>query len=431
MSDASLFRDFRSNLTVTNPEAISTSYNSITMRLNKDYWDLESETSHSMKIGSWGRHTAINGVSDLDMVFEIPEADFKRYQALAGIGPSTMLKEVRDCLLERYPNTLIKADGQIVGVFFTGFRVEVLPAFLDANGNYVHGDSNNGGSWKTTKPRPEIAAVNALDKATNGNLKHVCKMLRAWKNKAGVGIGGLLVDTFAYKFFIDHPEYNDATFGDYSDLMVSVLSYLGGLPVQGYWLAPGSNQRVRCKAKFQAKARKAAAKCEEAKGLGTEAARAKLWRAVFGMAFPSVESILKTAMLPEGVTDPEQFIEKLHPLDIRYDIEVDCEVKEANVLVGMLRKMRRNGRRLPTGRRLRFFVAHNDVPPPYTIKWKVRNRGTEAIRTNQLRGEIMPDGGNEQREENTSFSGDHYVEVYAIKDGYTVARDRITVPITN
>lgn len=429
MSQSSLFKEFLAALTVANAEAISTSYNNITGRLNKDYWESESDVNHSMKIGSWGRHTAINGVSDLDMVFEIPEDDYNRYKNLSGNGPSTMLREVKESLQERYPTTLIKADGQIVGVFFTGYRVEVLPAFRDADGNYVHGDTNDGGSWKTTKPRPEIAAVNALDKLTNGNLKQVCKMLRAWKNQNGVGIGGLLVDTFAYNFFVEHTDYHSATFSDYPDLMVSIFTHLGGVPFQDYWYAPGSNQRVKCKTKFQAKARKAAAKSELASKADEEVEQSKLWRQVFGRHFPKVEVVAKSSMVAEGVVDREEFIEDTAPLDIRYDIEIDCEVKQANVLTDLLRTMRKSGRRLPAGRHLRFFVRSSDVPPPYLLKWKVRNRGMEALHRNMQRGEISPDGGQSQRLESTSFAGEHYVEVYAIKDGYTVARDRISVPI--
>lgn len=432
MSAASLFKDFRSNLTVTNSAAISTSYNNITTRLNKDFWDSDSDTYHTIKIGSWGRHTAINGVSDLDMVFEIPQEDYDRYRKLDANGPSVMLQEVRSSLKDRYPDTLIKADGQVVGVYFSGgrYRVEVLPAFRDENNNYIHGDTNNGGKWKTTMPRPEIAAVNDLDKITEGNLKDVCKMLRAWKNKNGAGIGGLLVDTLAYKFFVANPKYNSATYSDYPELFVSLFSFLGGLPIQDYWYAPGSNQRVKCKSKFQPKARKAAAKCQEAIDATEEKKKSKLWREVFGNNFPKVEVVQKSAAsVATDAKDAEEFIEDTYPLDIRYDIDVDCEVKQANVLIDMLRKMRKAGKRLPTGRHLRFFVNQSDVPEPYKLFWKVRNQGPEAIRTNQLRGEISEDQGKAERLESTSFAGGHYVEVYAVKDGFTVARDRIDVPI--
>src|SRR5690606_33088761 len=126
MSDASLFSQFRQNLSVSNADEISTKYANITARLNLDFWEIESDTRHSLQVGSYGRKTAIDGVSDLDMVFELPAEDYKRYKKLEGNGPSTMLQDVRNSLLKRYPKSDVRADGQIVAVNFVGYRVEVL-----------------------------------------------------------------------------------------------------------------------------------------------------------------------------------------------------------------------------------------------------------------------------------------------------------------
>lgn len=428
MSDAELFEQFRKNLSVSNRGDISTKYCNITTRLNADFWDLESDTRHSLQIGSYGRDTAIDGVSDLDMVFELPPANLARYKSLQGNGPSAMLQEVKASLEKRYPKTDVSADGQIVGVNFTGYRVEVLPAFLDENGDYIHGDTNDGGSWKTTKPRPEIKAVNDLNQKTNGNLKDLCMMLRAWKNRAGVGIGGLLIDTLTYNFCSQHAGIEKLTYRDYPALMVSLFTHLGGLPDQDYWLAPGSNQRVRCKAKFQAKARKAAARCQEAVDATSENARSRLWKKVFGRQFPQPEArrLEESAAIPKT----EAFIEDKFPVDIRYSLELDCEVTEKGNLREMLRGLISSKRKVPTGRGLRFYVSACDVPGDYAIFWKVRNRGEEAERSGRLRGEISFDeGGRREKRETADFAGDHYVEAYAVKNGVCVARCRIAVPI--
>lgn len=69
---AKLFREFRDALAVKNSEEISGRYKAITTRLNKDYWDIDSDTTNCLQVGSYGRNTAINGVSDLDMAFELP-----------------------------------------------------------------------------------------------------------------------------------------------------------------------------------------------------------------------------------------------------------------------------------------------------------------------------------------------------------------------
>jgi hypothetical protein len=423
-----LFSTFRANLSVSNAEDISTKYANITTRLNLDFWEIDSDTRHSLQVGSYGRKTAIDGVSDLDMVFELSSKDYDRYKKVEGNGPSTMLQEVRGSMLKRYPKSDVRADGQIVAVNFVGYQVEVLPAFLDENGDYIYGDTNDGGTWKTTKPRPEIKAVNDLNNETNQNLKDACKMLRAWKNQAGVGIGGLLIDTLAYNFFNQTDDYDSAGWSDFPKMFVSLFTYLGGLdPEQEYWAAPGSGQRVKRKAKFQSKAKKAAARCQEAVDSDDEEEKAKLWRKVFGSKFPKADAIKKSA---RHDFDKEEFIEDRCSMDIRYNIELECEIREGTTLQDLLRRKLRNRQRVPTGRHLRFYVTECNVPGAYNLFWKVRNRGMEAIARRMLRGEITPDKGNgRERLETSDFSGNHYVEVYAIKDRVCVARERISVPI--
>lgn len=80
---------------------------------------------------------------------------------------------------------------------------------------------------------------------------------------------------------------------------------------------------------------------------------------------------------------------------------------------------------------LSFSVSEIDVPKPFLLKWKVLNRGTEAERRDCIRGQILDDAGYGNRSESTTFSGEHSVECYAIKDGVVVARSEITVPISN
>ena len=76
MSVADNFRAFRANYLI--PAAtvgtISYRYKRITKQLNKDFWSTESGTSHSLYVGSYGRDTAANGVSDLDVAFTLPNS---------------------------------------------------------------------------------------------------------------------------------------------------------------------------------------------------------------------------------------------------------------------------------------------------------------------------------------------------------------------
>jgi len=70
--------------------------------------------------------------------------------------------------------------------------------FEQDDGSYKYPDTQGDGSWKITTPREEMEAVTKLDNAKNFNLKRLCKMARAWKNKHGLEMSGLLIDTLAY-----------------------------------------------------------------------------------------------------------------------------------------------------------------------------------------------------------------------------------------
>lgn len=434
---AALFKTFRDNISVQNAADISTSYAQITTRLNKDFWDIDSDLYHRLQVGSYGRKTAIHGISDLDMVFELPWQTYLKYKAYTNNGPSQLLQAVRDSIKTRYPNTTIKGDGQVVCIEFSKYRVEVLPAFWDEdNDGYRYGDTNNGGTWNNIcKPRKEIDAVNARNSSTNRNLKHICKMIRAWKNYLGVSMSGMLIDTLVYNFFGQTDDYDTISYESYGELFISLFTYLGNLPQQDWWSAPGSGQRVKNKGKFQAKAKKAARKCQEALEADTEKKQAKIWREIFGRSFPSeIVSVEKAVALTEAIAErfsTERFIEDAYPVDIQYELSIDSVVTNNGQKDGNLKYMASIFQWLPAGRGLRFYIDECEVPAPYQLFWKVRNVGPVAERLNSIRGQIVSDGGKAELHENTSFHGEHYVEAFIIKDGICVARDKIDVRIND
>ena len=79
MGIAEWFDTFYSNIKITDGGTISLRYNSLTKRLNTDFWSTNSETAHSLYVGSYGRNTAIQGFSDLDMIFQLPFSIYEKY----------------------------------------------------------------------------------------------------------------------------------------------------------------------------------------------------------------------------------------------------------------------------------------------------------------------------------------------------------------
>ncbi|HYN80037.1 MAG TPA: hypothetical protein VES88_00930 [Gemmatimonadaceae bacterium] len=293
MGLADWFSQFNTNIQVTQGDTISSRYRQITQRLNTEFWNTTSDTSHSLYAGSYGRGTAIEGFSDLDMICELPASLYKRYDEYVGNGQSALLQAVRTAISKTYSTTSIRADGQVILVPFTdGITFEVVPAFVNNAGSYTYPDANGGGSWKTTNPRPESAAIRTRNEACNGNLVPLCRMMRAWKREWGVAIGGLLVDTLAYQF-IENYAYRDKSYFYYDFMCRDFFEWTADLSSdQEYWKAPGSGQYVYGKGLFQYKARRCeniareAIKHEQATPKQEWSAKQK-WREIFGTSFPN------------------------------------------------------------------------------------------------------------------------------------------------
>lgn len=429
MTVAEMFEQFVNSLAIDNRDEISGRYEEITCCLNKKYRDTESKTANSLQVGSYGRDTAIKGVSDLDMIYIMPNSEWDRFK---NARQSALLQEVKNAILDRYPNTDIRADGQVVVVSFTNYEIEVVPAFEQEDGSFKYPDTNDGGSWPLTKPRSEIKAISDLDKDKNFNLRRLCKMVRAWKNKHGAAMGGLLVDTLASNFLKSTKNYDTKSYLYYDWMVRDFFKYLSELADQDFYLAPGSNQRVNVKKKFQRKAKKAYELCLKAiEADGQEGVNGK-WKKVFGRPFPAtVTPTSETAVFNKSISwnNTEEFIEDKYPIDIRYDLEIDCEVSQNGFRENTLRYMIQKHIPLLALKKLLFQIVKIDVPKPYHIEWKVLNRGDIARKRNEIRGQIVRDAGSHTKEERTKFRGEHIVECYAIRHGVVVAKDRIDVPI--
>jgi len=289
------FKSFCGNLTVTNREEIGKRYQQITRRLNIDFWNYglthsRIYTDHSFYSGSYGRGTAIGFISDLDMIFELPSSLYTQYNNHLYNGQSALLQAVSKSIQNTYSSTKVGGDGQVVVVSFgDGVKFEVVPAFLNTSGSYTYPDSNGGGSWRTTNPKPEIAAIASRDLVCKGNLKWLCRMARAWKSVWSVPVRGLLIDTLAYQF-IEKWEYRDKSFLYYDFMSRDFFDFMANQSKdQEYWRAPGSGQYVWGKDLFQWKARRCYNISLEAIDYGTRemhySARKK-WREIYGTAYP-------------------------------------------------------------------------------------------------------------------------------------------------
>ena len=291
MSVSMKFEQFCSALRM--PAAVQSTvqmrYKQITQRLNRDFYGWDSDTLNTIYVGSYGRGTAIH-ISDIDVIFKMPPGSYSRYNNYANNGQSQLLQDLRTSLRRTYSSSAIKGDGQVTDIYFSdGMKFEIVPGIVMADDTFRYPDSNEGGSWRVTDPRSEIAAVSEFDRQTNGTMRHLCRMVRAWKDQWDVSMGGLLIDTLAHHF-LSNWRYRDKSFLWYDWLTRDFFEYLAGIDdQQSYWHAVGSNQLVFPRGNFSYKAKRAYHIALEAISYETskyEWSANQKWREIYGNKFP-------------------------------------------------------------------------------------------------------------------------------------------------
>ena len=121
-------------------------------------------------------------------------------------------------------------------------------------------------------------------------MRHLCRMVRAWKDTWNVPMGGLLIDTLAYRFLIDW-KYRNNSFTYYDWLTRDFFEYLSKVDdQQSYWYAIGSNQLIFPRGNFSYKALRAYNLAVEAVAFeekDSEWSANQKWREIYGTKFPS------------------------------------------------------------------------------------------------------------------------------------------------
>ena len=249
-------------------QLIAKRYRTVTKAVNREFWNINDEYSNSFYVGSYGRGTAIDS-SDIDIFVSLPKTEYDKYTYTSYNGQSRLLQAVRAALLEVYPRSQIKADGQVVKIDFSdGMKFEILPAFKQEQYGYGWGygsttptyqypDTNMGGNWKPTAPKVEQEAMSAKNKSSNGLLLDTCKHIRYIRDNcfSSYHLSGIVIDSFVYSVMggwgwteTTNP-YSLYKRGDYENTLYNYVKQYE------YWhnfnlRAPGSNQEVDVKGSY-------------------------------------------------------------------------------------------------------------------------------------------------------------------------------------
>lgn len=190
------------------------------------------------------------------MLVVLPENEYVRHDNLRGNGQSRLLQSVRNAILESYPRTEIRADGQVVKVLFSdGMKFEILPAFKSPSyfgqreSPYRYPDTNMGGSWCSTNPKAEQHAMSIKNKLSHGLLFDTCQHVRSIRDEyfSSYTLSGIVIDSFVYHAIGNWHWLVDgeiATSGNisYEQALLKAFNELRTLSLT----APGSNEHVAC-----------------------------------------------------------------------------------------------------------------------------------------------------------------------------------------
>ena len=317
------------------------------------------------------------------------------------------------------------------------FHVDVVP-YVESRKDITN---NKTDDWEHTDPEGFTAWLEGKTRATGGRLPTILRILKYLRDsKSTFSVKSVLLTILVGEQVQTwHAGLDDGYYGDIPTALVHVIEDLDKyllanpyLPVISDPAGTGQDFSKRWDqdgyANFRKQIHYYASKIREAYDEPDKAKSVAAWQTVFGAGFqapPPSDTVAKSASLDSA---GEEFIDK--------DRHIPIRITETVRLVGRVRRagaalksydLPKRGDRVGKNRTIDFSLTECSVSEPYSVYWKVKNTGREARTRGQLRGKVEL-GGN-TRHENTSYIGSHYVEVYIVKNGVCVARDRQQVII--
>jgi hypothetical protein len=169
--------------------------------LERTYYPGEPALHHpGFMVGSWGKQTQVRPPRDLDAFFLLPLSVKARFDARAGNVQSALLQEIKQVLLDTFSQTEMRGDGQVVAVGFNTLTIEIVPVFPAPAGQFYMPDTNDGGRWKTADPIAQHNYIENADKATNGNVRALARMLKHWKRENKVPLKSFIVELLVAEY---------------------------------------------------------------------------------------------------------------------------------------------------------------------------------------------------------------------------------------
>ena len=140
-------------------------------------------TNRVERIGSYTRRSAIKDWSDVDLLLVLSRDEVRWGEQYK--SSTTVLKNVRDQLQDRYAQTEVGRDGQAVVISFGDGHhpVDVVPGFYWGTGprNYpIFCIPDGAGAWMKTSPQLHNKYIATGDAQSAGKLKSIARLIKFW-----------------------------------------------------------------------------------------------------------------------------------------------------------------------------------------------------------------------------------------------------------
>ena len=167
---------------------------------------------YSFLTGSYSRQTLIAPLkeADIDIFFVLDSKYFYHYENGQNGGQAGLLDFVKRTLRKTYTETPdISRNGQAVTIRFTDFVVDVVPGFNRKGGGFLIPNSVNQ-SWISTDPKKHVEIMTAANKAHDGKLIPLIKMIKAWNKNNNKYFGSFHLEVLALQIL-----HNGVTISDF------------------------------------------------------------------------------------------------------------------------------------------------------------------------------------------------------------------------
>lgn len=243
------FRDVRSRLDGVEVEAarFRDSAAPVIEYLDQLYWPGEPDFSRVSLIGSWSRETAVLGISDFNITYEMPA------RLLPDAKQSNLfINDIYLNLSNRFEHVERRPQSRSIAVtLHKGTVIDVRPYFWMKSGDMGFPDDSIFDGWRRIQLAFARNAFLQLDPIERKNLLVICRAARVWRQVHSVPISGALIDALGLEFIRKAAHRRkDQKYQDC--LMRDFFGYLADQnPIQDAWRINGENELVRRTGNFE------------------------------------------------------------------------------------------------------------------------------------------------------------------------------------